>query len=261
MGYKEFWDKRATGKTRYKGEEFYTITPLPYYVKRRELLLEMILPSIMRADNVLDFGCGDGWYINYFNRVRKTIDKHTVSGFDISSEMVKTARSMNPGSEVFQSIDEISPCQKFDLIYAFAVLAHIPNGILTDVLENLYNLLNPGGSIILFEQVGAFEYGNSQFTRRKTDTYLRLIEDRGFEKQEALIFSFSSHRIFERHIAKLYYKMLGGNNTEKRLTANSHGLFRVLSRLFLVFDRNPLVHPSKSEWGNLLLIAKKPGHG
>lgn len=40
------WDKRASLFTKYKGENFYTITPLPYYYARRGIIIQSLIDEI-----------------------------------------------------------------------------------------------------------------------------------------------------------------------------------------------------------------------
>ena len=67
MHYNEqwYWNDRANKTYRYKGEEFYTITPIPYYYKRRKAILSFLAKCILenKAESVCDYGCGDGEYL------------------------------------------------------------------------------------------------------------------------------------------------------------------------------------------------------
>ena len=67
MDENSYWERRGRLKCYYKNEEFYTITPIPYYYKRRKIILELIEEYISKGEvqKVCDFGCGDGWYINF----------------------------------------------------------------------------------------------------------------------------------------------------------------------------------------------------
>jgi len=54
-----YWNSRGSNFFKYKGEYFYTITPIPHYYKRRKLLLNLIGERLRDKNAVLDYGCGD----------------------------------------------------------------------------------------------------------------------------------------------------------------------------------------------------------
>lgn len=47
----KYWSMRAKNEYLYKGEKLYTITAAPYYVKRREIVIDR-LKNIMKKVNV-----------------------------------------------------------------------------------------------------------------------------------------------------------------------------------------------------------------
>ena len=61
----DYWNDRGMNSYWYKGETFYTVTPIPLYYRRRVLLLELLEPLVVdnNVKDICDFGCGDGWYI------------------------------------------------------------------------------------------------------------------------------------------------------------------------------------------------------
>jgi 2-polyprenyl-3-methyl-5-hydroxy-6-metoxy-1,4-benzoquinol methylase len=63
-----YWNMRADNSYKYKGECFYTLTPIPYYYSRRRILLKLLGREIKKINKgkILDFGCGDGFYLKYF---------------------------------------------------------------------------------------------------------------------------------------------------------------------------------------------------
>jgi len=258
MSNKKFWDSRAKKGTNYKGENFYTITPLPFYVKRRDLLLKEVMPHIQNAVDVFDFGCGDGWYVNYFNKFRLKNKIKPVGGLDISHDMVKRAKLINSESNIYHSISGIKEEKYYDLIYSFAVLSHIKNEHLKLVFSNIYSSLKNDGKFIIFEQVAPFQYGGAEYTRRTIEDYGDFAKQNGFKIEKSILLSFDCHRFFERYIAKYYYKLIWGQDmVDRRITANSHLLFRLLSNFFLFLDKNPIKRSVNTGWGNVILILKK----
>lgn len=252
----DFWNERAIEGTFYKNEFFYTITPLPYYIKRREILLELLDHYVQNASKIFDFGCGDGWYVSYFNK--KYADKN-FSGLDVSQEMVNKAKQLNPDINFYQSYDGIKDNVTYDLIYSIAVFAHISDDDVVKLFQNILKSLNDDGKFILFEQVGAFSYKGDTFVRRTMDDYTRLANTAGFQVDTIKHLSFNSHRFFERYVAKKIYRLFGKEiNYQTRLKANNNKVFRTLSKMFLFFDKNPLIiNPDKNLWGNSFIILNK----
>jgi hypothetical protein len=68
---KSKWDLRANFLITYKNSKYYTITALPFYLKRQKILLSLLEPYILNSNYICDFGCGDGFYINYFKNKLK----------------------------------------------------------------------------------------------------------------------------------------------------------------------------------------------
>ena len=87
MGTKKYWEQRAKNIRKYKGEEFYTITEIPFYVYRRNRILEILNGISVEGKRILDFGCGDGYYSRYLKKRGAE-----VIGVDISSGMVNLAK-------------------------------------------------------------------------------------------------------------------------------------------------------------------------
>lgn len=250
------WDKRASMGNAYKGENFYTITPLPMYIKRRSALLNLISDDIRDAESIMDIGCGDGWYMKYFSHILKKGSK--ISGLDASSEMVRTAKELNPDRDIYLSSKGIKSGEKYDLIYTFATLAHVTDDAMNDLYINVYNSLNKGGKFIIFEQVAPFSYSGEMFKRRTIKDYQQCAKSNDFLCAQTILLSFRFHRFFERHVAKKYLIFCSGDSDqEKRVVANSHKLYRALSSLFLMFDINYRKKEAVSGWGNVYCVFEK----
>lgn len=88
---KKYWDSRGNIEYKYKGEYFYTITPIPIYYERRSKLISLMKPYLeLHNDSlVCDFGCGDGAYIFYLAIIYKNLCCY---GFDISKIMINKAK-------------------------------------------------------------------------------------------------------------------------------------------------------------------------
>lgn len=63
--WERYWEERGENIKRYKGKEFYTVTPFPFYVYRRNRILEILKGIDVEGKRILDLGCGDGYYSRY----------------------------------------------------------------------------------------------------------------------------------------------------------------------------------------------------
>ncbi|GAU07613.1 class I SAM-dependent methyltransferase [Desulfoplanes formicivorans] len=106
----------------YKNETFYTTTPIPFYYKRRNIVLKKFLKNLTNCVHVCDFGCGDGFYISFLNSASK---RYTLYGIDISQGMINIAQKKCPFANFIVSNNVSTNQQKFDAVYSIAVFAHI----------------------------------------------------------------------------------------------------------------------------------------
>ncbi len=90
---------------------------------------------------ILDFGCGPGRDLRTFTRLG-----HVATGLDGSERLAEMARA-DSGCEVWQQnfLELDLPAERFDGIFANAVLFHIPSQELPRVLAQLHATLKPGG--------------------------------------------------------------------------------------------------------------------
>jgi SAM-dependent methyltransferase len=97
---KDYWDERGAKSFLYKGERFYTITPIPFYYKRRKILIKLLKEIIHNdaVNTVFDYGCGDGYYLKIFSGF---FPGKKYYGADISQEMIARAKESNPAVEFF----------------------------------------------------------------------------------------------------------------------------------------------------------------
>ena len=104
---------------------------------------------------ILDLGCGPGRDL-----ITLTALGHHVSGLDGSKELAALARA-NSGCDVFEqnflALD--LPSERFDGVFANAVLFHIPSLELPRVLGGLHATLKPGGVLFSSNPRGNGEEG------------------------------------------------------------------------------------------------------
>lgn len=252
------WEERANLGNFYQGENFYTITPLPLYIKRREILLNLLTPYVSKAKTICDLGCGDGWYMHYFQTQFK--ETKVFTGIDASKNMLVKARLLNPTVFLYQSNTGLSTeGSQFQLIYTIAMLAHIDDKSLKTIAQSVFQNLDNKGNYVIFEQVAPNNYTGKSFVRRTIGEYENIFQQVGFEVEQKTLVRFRFHQFFEKNIAKYYYKFFceGKDDYEKRINANSHLLFILMSKLFLLADKKHLIYNGTGGWGNLFMSLVK----
>lgn len=107
----------------------------------------------VNGDGVIcDLGCGVGQVAGYL-RSRGA----NVCGIDLSTEMIKQARRLNP-EITFQpgnmlALNDIAD-HAFGGIAAFYSIIHIPRASLPDALQEIKRVLRPGGRLLLTFHIG-----------------------------------------------------------------------------------------------------------
>ncbi|WP_419663323.1 putative methyltransferase [Desulfosarcina variabilis str. Montpellier] len=115
---------------------------LIYLCYQQHVLKKVTLES---PDSVLDFGCGDGYFIG---SLPSTIPVRI--GLDLSAKAIAFAKAFNSKCIFYSNVAELSEVnQKFDIITAIEVIEHIPDGEMNNFFISLYNLLNDTGKIII----------------------------------------------------------------------------------------------------------------
>ncbi|WP_213878364.1 class I SAM-dependent methyltransferase [Pseudomonas sp. dw_358] len=91
--------------------------------------------------DILDFGCGPGRDLKTFTRLG-----HRAVGLDGAEQFIEMARA-ETGCEIWhQNFLELDlPAERFDGVFANAVLFHIPRQELPRILGQLHATLKPGG--------------------------------------------------------------------------------------------------------------------
>jgi SAM-dependent methyltransferase len=115
-------------------------------------LLDRFAERIQGLGPVCDLGCGPGHVARYLHErgVR-------VTGVDLSAEMVRQARQLNPGIEFRQgnmlSLNFLNGA--WGGIVAFYSIIHVPRSEIADALAEMKRVLRSGGLLLLAFHVGA----------------------------------------------------------------------------------------------------------
>ncbi len=108
--------------------------------------VDKFLSLLPPGGRVLDVGCGAGVKTAYLLE-----QGYEAVGIDFSEKMIELAQERVPTGNFFvKDIKKpLAFTDKFDGIFAQAVLLHIPKKEVLSVLENLVSNLKPGGSLYI----------------------------------------------------------------------------------------------------------------
>jgi SAM-dependent methyltransferase len=100
---------------------------------------------LRRCRSILDFGCGWGRVIRYF-------DAENLWGVDASERAIEACRQTIPFAR-FATVPPLGPSEfedgTFDLIYAYSVFTHLSEEAHLRWLEEFRRILRPGGLLLL----------------------------------------------------------------------------------------------------------------
>lgn len=181
-----YWDKRATSLREYEGEEFYTITDIPFYKYRRKRTLEILDAFDFEDKRILDVGCGDG----YYSRCLKKRGADII-GVDISGSMIELAEKNTKKEGLIIPYYKISGQRlefeenSFDYVLTVAVLQHIlDEHILSKLLSEISRVVVIGGGVIIFEHTQTVAGKGSMRIGRTHNDYKILFKKYRFTLKE-----------------------------------------------------------------------------
>ena len=122
-------------------------TDVSYFSEYKVELASENLP-ISRINTLLEFGCGTGRNIPF---LQKYFPSAVVSGSDISKLSINIAKKASPDVTFFFESESSQNVGKFDLIFVAGVFHHIEIAKRLQTLAGLYERLNDGGYIFVFE--------------------------------------------------------------------------------------------------------------
>jgi len=112
-------------------------------LRRGEKILDYLRSLELARPNILDMGCGMGWFANELSRFGPT------TGIDLSEEAIAQARSKFPHVTFMAGNVYEIPLQEeyFDVVVSQEVIAHVPDQ--SEYLARAARTLKPGGYLIV----------------------------------------------------------------------------------------------------------------
>ena len=109
-------------------------------------IIKPLLQNLPKGSSIAHVGCGTGRDIFLLNRLG-----YFCEGYDVSSGMLKLAKSKNPTTNFFQHDISKSPIlqKKYDAILAESVLSFVKHSEITNSIKNMVSGLKDGGILFL----------------------------------------------------------------------------------------------------------------
>ena len=120
-----------------------TRSPNDWSLRRGESILEIIRSLGLERPEILDVGCGTGWFTGRLSRLGPTV------GMDLSQTAIVLAKSQFPdvmfiAGNVFET--QLPPAH-FDLVVSQEVIAHVKDQ--SALLDRIAEALKPGGYLVI----------------------------------------------------------------------------------------------------------------
>jgi SAM-dependent methyltransferase len=173
---------------------------------------EKFLAELPAGATILDVGCGAGVKSQYLAN-----KGFRVTGVDFSEKMIEIAKRESPEIH-FEVLDvyEIDRYpERFDGIFAQAVLLHIPKGRIREVLAKLKDRINPNG--LLYIAVKGMRDDGVEEAMKKEDDY-------GYEYER--FFSFYNLPELENYLEELEMEVVWKTST----TSGRAGWLQIVGR-------------------------------
>jgi SAM-dependent methyltransferase len=156
-------------------------------------MLDWLIEKTGGLGTICDMGCGPGQIARYLDA-----SGAQTCGVDLSSEMVKHARRLNPGID-FRQGDMLALENVADDSYAgmaaFYSIIHIPRPSVVEALRELKRVLRPGGVLLLTFHIGREtihrdewwdKQVNVDFIFFETDEMKDYLKSAGFRVEEVI---------------------------------------------------------------------------
>ena len=115
-------------------------------------MLDWLIEKVADLGPICDLGCGPGQIAGYFHARGAS-----ACGIDLSDEMVRCARSLNPGVP-FEQGDMLALSSVADSTFggvaAFYSIIHIARERVVEALSELKRVLKPGGVLLVTFHIG-----------------------------------------------------------------------------------------------------------
>jgi tRNA (cmo5U34)-methyltransferase len=160
---------------------------VPMYYEGHELILSYSDYFVRDNSNVYDIGCSTGELLQKLQKRHKNKPKVKLTGLDIEKNMIVEAkkRNKNKSSNInFLCKDFLKHnTKKSDLIISYYTIQFVSPKDRQKIFDKIFNSLNWGGAVILFEKVRA---PDARFQDMSSSIYNDFKEKNGLSSEEIL---------------------------------------------------------------------------
>lgn len=176
------------------------------YMRKTELMVQMIHKAGLSNGKVLDIGCGDGRSTYEVSRLLG--NQFDLKGIDFSERAIAFAKLMAPNLkfEVQYAIEMPETAQSYDLAIAREVIEHIPPGEVLDFLKEINRVLKPNGKVLLTTPSENRRIPAKHFQHFTQEKLTFLLSESGFQVEQCIGYGWFPPFRFEklyRHIISL----------------------------------------------------------
>lgn len=225
-----YWERRGQTTFTYRGDRYYTVTPIGHYVRRRRSLLdelERLLRELPPGAWVHDFGCGDGFYAVELARRFPAL---RFVGCDRSASMIEVAAARAQRERIavrFGSCAEMLSGAAAHVVLIVSVLAHITDDeVLSSTLASIRDHLVPAGCAIVFEMTASPPVHGPTWRRRTADSYRGRFESSGLSVMSSRTLRFPFHDVVGSRVCRAATRLLYRGDP---LRANASPVYQRLS--------------------------------
>ncbi|MDF1750707.1 MAG: methyltransferase domain-containing protein [Alphaproteobacteria bacterium] len=157
---------------------------IPKFRETQELIAEFSDFFLHEGGFCYDLGCSDGALLTELAKRHRKKSSVRLVGLDASEDMVTKARVIVPNSVDIINADIIDySFEKADLIIAHYTIQFVAPRVRQLVFNQIYNALNWGGALLLFEKTRA---PDARFQDISTALYAEFKKRHGFSAEEIL---------------------------------------------------------------------------
>lgn len=158
--------------------------------QNNELFRFLVEDSDLKGKEVLDLGCGFGW----FCLMAEERGAKRIIGVEISEEDLKTAKksikSKNIEFIVGSALSIPLPDNSVDTVFAWEVIEHIPTNTEKEMLKEVERILKPGGKFYLSTPYNSF-------ISKLFDPAFLILNHRHYDEMHFKKFTLESNLIIE----------------------------------------------------------------
>ena len=157
---------------------------VPLYDEGHQIIIDSSDYFIKKNSNIYDVGCSTGKLINKLSTHHKHKENINFFGIDSSQEMITSAKKNNIENSKFTKGDITKlKLKKNSVTVLYYTLQSIDTAYRQEVINKIYNSLEWGGALFLFEKVRA---ADARFQDITTTTYEEYKVRNNFSDEEIM---------------------------------------------------------------------------